>query len=111
MPKAEVTSGNVRNIPRFRWRLIPAAFFGISGFVTTGYGMYGVGYLTWLTTTGGRRVLWAEPIPATILIVLGIVWIVSARQFMKSRWLWAILTASIPPVLWNGYVEFLLRGL
>ena len=105
MPDAEATAARVRHIPRFRWRLIPAVFLCISGSIIAGYGVYCVGCYIRLMSTGGGRVALAECIPFIFLIIFGIAWIVSARGSMRSRWLSACLTASIPLIVYVLLVQ------
>ena len=109
MPDTHAATERVRHIPRFRWRLIPAVFLFISGFIMASYGVYGV-VMFWLISTGGGRRPLGECIPWLFLIVFGMTWIVSARGFMKSRWLSACLTAAIPLIIYVIFVQVKLQS-
>ena len=109
MAETEGNSTRSRNIARFRWRLIPVAFLGIAGFFNAGWGVYCI--VVWQMSTWSRSVPLAESIPSIVLISFGIVWIASAREFMKARWLSAFLTASIPLVIYILFVQSLTSGL
>lgn len=84
-------------IPRFRWRIVPAMFVGVLGLLATCYGVYGVGNNVWRSAIGNGRVALFE---FAILSLVGVTWLLSARAFMRSRWILATLMATTPYLTW-----------
>ena len=89
---AEPESTQARRAPRFRLRIVPAALLAVLGFVSSAWGLYGLGHNLWSMGTGAGTV---APFEFLFLTVLGVTWIISAVVLMNGRWLLALFIASI----------------